>query len=196
MLNIVLFGPPGAGKGTQAEFLIRDLGLIHLSTGDLLRSEIAASTSLGLEAKSFMDKGELVPDDVVIGMIKNKLQENQNAKGFIFDGFPRTVAQAEALDIALEDLDVPVSGMLSLEVEKEELIARLLSRGAISGRSDDQDPAIIENRIQVYEEKTSPLKKYYATQNKHHGIKGIGTIEEIAERLSEVVKTFIHRHKD
>ena len=196
MLNIVLFGPPGAGKGTQAEFLIRDLGLIHLSTGDLLRSEIAASTSLGLEAKNFMDKGELVPDDVVIGMIKNKLQENQNAKGFIFDGFPRTVAQAEALDIALEDLDVPVSGMLSLEVEKEELIARLLSRGAISGRSDDQDPAVIENRIQVYEEKTSPLKKYYATQNKHHGIKGIGTIEEIAERLSEVVKTFIHRHKD
>ena len=196
MLNIVLFGPPGAGKGTQAEFLIRDLGLIHLSTGDLLRSEIAASTSLGLEAKSFMDKGELVPDDVVIGMIKNKLQENQNAKGFIFDGFPRTVAQAEALDIALEDLDVPVSGMLSLEVEKEELIARLLSRGAISGRSDDQDPAIIENRIQVYEEKTSPLKKYYATQNKHHGIKGIGTIEEIAERLSEVIKTFMHRHKN
>ena len=196
MLNIVLFGPPGAGKGTQAEFLIRDWELIHLSTGNLLRSEIAASTFLGLEAKSFMDKGELVPDDVVIGMIRNKLMENQNAKGFVFDGFPRTVAQAEALDKALESLGIPVSGMLSLEVEKEELITRLFNRGIKSGRADDQDSEIIENRIQVYEEKTSPLKEYYKMQNKYHVIKGIGAIEEIAERLSEVIKTFKHHHKD
>ena len=189
MLNIVLFGPPGAGKGTQAEFLVRDWDLIHLSTGDLLRSEITASTALGLEAQSFMNKGEFVPDEVVIEMIKNKLQENREVNGFIFDGFPRTVSQAKALDKVLGELGVSVSGMLSLEVEKEELTARLLKRGINSGRPDDQDLAVIENRIQIYEEKTSPLKDYYASQNKHFVIKGGGTIKEIARKLAEVVKS-------
>jgi len=188
MLNLVLFGPPGAGKGTQVEFLIQSFGLIHLSTGDLLRSEIAAGTKLGLEAKAFMDKGELVPDAVVIGMIKSKLEANEDAKGFIFDGFPRTVEQAKALDELLNENGTPISGMLSLEVEKQELIDRLLSRGIISGRADDQDKSIIENRINVYNEKTSPLIEYYKKQNKHFGINGMGTIEEIAERLKDVVE--------
>ncbi|MCG6186117.1 adenylate kinase [Maribellus maritimus] len=190
MLNLVLFGPPGAGKGTQAEFLINSFGLNHLSTGDLLRSEIAAGTELGLEAKSYMDKGELVPDEVVIGMIKSKLESNKDAKGFIFDGFPRTVEQAKALDKLLKENDTPISGMLSLEVEKQELINRLLSRGKVSGRADDQDQSVIENRINVYNKKTLPLIEYYKPQGKHFGINGMGTIEEIAGRLKEVVGKF------
>jgi len=188
MLNLVLFGPPGAGKGTQAEFLINSFGLDHLSTGDLLRSEIATGTKLGLEAKSFMEKGELVPDEVVIGMIKSKLESNRDTKGFIFDGFPRTVAQAKALDELLNENGTPISGMLSLEVEKQELIDRLLGRGKISGRSDDQDESVIENRINVYNEKTLPLIEYYKPQGKHFGINGMGSIEEIAGRLNEVVE--------
>jgi adenylate kinase len=187
MLNLILFGPPGAGKGTQADFLIEKFKLIHLSTGDLLRSQIAEGTKLGLEAKKFMDRGDLVPDEVVIGMIESKLASNKDANGFIFDGFPRTVAQAKALDELLNKNGTPVSGMLSLEVEKEELVNRLLNRGKISGRSDDQDVSIIENRIQVYHEKTSPLKDYYAAQNKQFSINGMGSIEEIAGRLSETV---------
>ncbi len=187
MLNLVLFGPPGAGKGTQAEFLVVSFELIHLSTGDLLRHEIATSTPLGIEAKGYMDKGELVPDSVVIGMIKHKLEENPEAKGFIFDGFPRTVAQAEALDVLLNENGTPISGMLSLEVEKQELVARLLNRGKTSGRADDQDQSVIENRINVYNEKTLPLKNYYAAQSKHFGIDGMGTIDEIAVRLKETV---------
>lgn len=188
MLNIVLFGPPGAGKGTQAEFLKKNFELIHLSTGDLLRSQIAAETELGLAAKKFMDKGELVPDSVVIGMIGSKLADNKEANGFIFDGFPRTVAQAEALDQLLNDNETPVSGMLALEVEKQELINRLLERGKTSGRSDDTDVSIIENRINVYNEKTAPLKNYYDKQDKLHLIEGVGTIEEIAARLGAVVE--------
>lgn len=189
MLNLILFGPPGAGKGTQAEFLIESFGLIHLSTGDLLRHEIAAQTTLGLEAKQFMDKGELVPDEVVIGMIKNKLVNNPEAKGFIFDGFPRTVAQAEALDQLLDDNKTPINGMLCLDVEKQELVNRLLNRGKTSGRSDDQDESIIENRISVYHEKTSPIKDFYAAQNKHFDIPGMGSVQEIAARLKETVSS-------
>ena len=188
MLNLVLFGPPGAGKGTQAEFLITSFGLDHLSTGDLLRSEIAGGTKLGMEAKSYMEKGELVPDEVVIGMIKSKLENNKDSKGFIFDGFPRTVDQAKALDNLLNDNNTPISGMLSLEVEKQELIDRLLSRGKVSGRADDQDQSVIENRINVYNDKTLPLIEYYKPQNKHFGINGMGSIEEIAARLKDVVE--------
>jgi len=187
MLNLVLFGPPGAGKGTQAEFLINAFGLDHLSTGDLLRSEIAAGTQLGLEAKSFMEKGELVPDAVVIGMIKSKLDSNGENKGFIFDGFPRTVDQAKALDNLLNENGTPISAMLSLEVDKQELIDRLLSRGKVSGRADDQDQSVIENRINVYNEKTLPLIQYYKPQGKHFGIDGMGSIEDIAGRLKGVI---------
>lgn len=188
MLNLVLFGPPGCGKGTQAQFLIDTFKLIHLSTGDLLRSQIAAGTQLGMEAKSFMDKGELVSDEVVIGMIASKLEENPETAGFIFDGFPRTVAQAEALDALLNTNKTPISGMLCLEVEKQQLISRLLSRGKTSGRSDDQDESIIENRINVYHEKTLPLKDYYAAQNKRHCINGMGSIKDIAGRLKSAVE--------
>ncbi len=188
MLNLVLFGPPGAGKGTQAEYLIKAFKLDHLSTGDLLRSEIAAGTQLGLEAKSYMEKGELVPDAVVIGMIKSKLESNNDTKGFIFDGFPRTVDQAKALDELLNENGTPINGMLSLEVEKQELIDRLLSRGKVSGRADDQDQSVIENRINVYNDKTLPLINYYKPQGKHFGINGMGSIEEIAGRLKTVVQ--------
>ncbi|MCF8359963.1 MAG: adenylate kinase [Prolixibacteraceae bacterium] len=187
MLNIVLFGPPGAGKGTQADFLVDNFQLIHLSTGDILRGEIAAETELGLKAKTLMDKGELVPDEVVIGMIESKLKANKDAKGFIFDGFPRTVAQAKALDELLKGFGHPVSGMLALEVEKQELINRLLERGKVSGRSDDQDASIIENRINVYNEKTAPLIDFYKKQDKFYSIEGMGTIEEIARRIEAVV---------
>lgn len=189
MLNLVLFGPPGAGKGTQAEFLIKSYGLDHLSTGDLLRSEIAGGTQLGLEAQSFMEKGELVPDAVVIGMIKSKLEKNNSSKGFIFDGFPRTVDQAKALDNLLNENGTPISGMLSLEVEKQELINRLMNRGVSSGRADDQDQSVIENRINVYSQKTLPLIEYYKPQGKHFGINGMGSIEDIAVRLKEVIES-------
>ncbi len=187
MLNLVLFGPPGAGKGTQAEFLIKSFGLIHISTGDLLRGEINAGTRLGLEAKKFMDKGELVPDEVVIGMIKSKLDTNKEAMGFIFDGFPRTVDQAKALDVLLNENGTPISVMLSLQVDKQELIDRLLSRGKVSGRADDQDQSIIENRITVYMQKTLPLIEYYEPQGKHCNIDGMGSVEEIATRLKTAV---------
>jgi len=189
MLNLVLFGPPGAGKGTQAEFIVNSFGLDHLSTGELLRCEIAAATPLGLEADKFMKKGELVPDAVVIGIIKKKLNNNNESRGFIFDGFPRTVEQAKALDVLLDENGSPVSGMLSLEVETQELIDRLLSRGKVSGRSDDQCREVIENRINVYNEKTAPLIKYYQTQGKHFGINGMGTVGEIAGRLKSVIES-------
>jgi adenylate kinase len=189
MLNLVLFGPPGAGKGTQADFLIEKFKLIHLSTGDLLRSQIAAETPLGLEAKSYMDKGFLVPDSIVIGMIKSKLSETKDANGYIFDGFPRTVEQAKALDELLNENKTPVSGMVCLLVGKDELVKRLLFRGKTSGRPDDQDVSIIENRISIYHEKTSPLRDYYSAQNKYYKIDGTGSVEEIAQRLIDTVAT-------
>jgi adenylate kinase len=187
MLNIVLFGPPGAGKGTQSEKLIETYQLVHLSTGDILRAEIANQTKLGLEAKQFMDKGSLVSDSVVIGMIANKLDQNKNAKGFIFDGFPRTTAQAEALDLMLKERSLSINYMLALEVERQELVERLLNRGKTSGRSDDQNPEIIENRIKEYNAKTAPVIKYYSAQGKFKGILGMGSIDEIFGRLCKAI---------
>ena len=187
MLNIVLFGPPGAGKGTQSNLLIKKYNLVHLSTGDILRSEITEGTELGLEAKKLMDKGDLVPDEVVIGMISSKLDNNPNAKGFIFDGFPRTKAQALALDKLLKEKNTHISRMLSLKVTDQELINRLLKRGKDSGRADDQNENIISNRINEYNNKTAPLKDYYGNQNKLSEINGSGTVEEISNKLSIVI---------
>jgi adenylate kinase len=161
MFNIILFGPPGSGKGTQSQFLIIKYGLKHLSTGDLLRNEIARQTPLGIEAKNFMDKGQLVPDEVVIGMISTALETNPDAEGFLFDGFPRTAAQAEALDKLLHLKKTSIAVMLALDVSEEELVKRLLYRGQSSGRSDDINETIIRSRIQEYENKTKPVADYY-----------------------------------
>ena len=190
MLNLVLFGPPGAGKGTQSQKLIEKYGLIHLSTGDLLRSQIAQGTLLGLEAKKLMDKGVLVPDDVVIGMISHKLDSSKGAKGFIFDGFPRTVAQAEALDRLLETKNLPISGMVALEVNDEELEARLLHRGKESGRADDANPEIIRNRIKEYNDKTAPVAGHYKAREKFKSINGIGSVEEIFDSINAVIDSY------
>jgi adenylate kinase len=191
MLNIVLFGPPGAGKGTQAQFLVDHFKLEHLSTGDLLRGQIARKTQLGIRAQEIMERGELVTDEVVIGMIETILQEAAGSKGFIFDGFPRTVAQAEALDIMLGHHDTFIAGMLALEVEKQELIDRLLERGKTSGRPDDADVSVIENRINIYNQKTTPLIDFYKAQDKYFPVKGMGTIEDIANRLKSVIEKII-----
>jgi len=193
MLNIVLFGPPGAGKGTQSEKLIEKFHLIHLSTGDLLRSEITQQTELGIQAKLLMDKGELVPDAVVIGMIRSKLEHNQKANGFIFDGFPRTSAQAEALDNLLSEKNTNISCMLALEVDNEELTKRLLLRGKDSGRADDQNEEIIRNRIKEYNNKTAPLKDFYSGQNKYHAVNGIGSIDEIFDSLCTEISS-VHQY--
>ena len=187
MLNLVLFGPPGAGKGTQSEKLIEKYKLVHLSTGDILRAELKAQTKLGVEAKKFMDQGALVPDEVVIGMIEAKLDANKDAKGFIFDGFPRTTAQATALDKVLAKKNTPITVMLALEVEHEELVKRLLNRGKDSGRADDQNPAVIENRIAVYNKETSPVIHYYDAQKKFRSIVGIGSVDDIFGRLCTVI---------
>jgi adenylate kinase len=187
MLNIVLFGPPGAGKGTQANLLIEKYNLVHLSTGDILRGEITAGTKLGLEAKSLMDRGDLVPDEVVIAMISSKLDNNPDANGFIFDGFPRTAAQATTLDNLLEEKGTSISAMLSLKVEDDELIRRLLSRGEDSGRADDQNESIIANRINEYNTKTAPLKDFYASQNKLSEVEGLGSVEDITLKLNTVI---------
>lgn len=189
MLNIVLFGPPGAGKGTQSNFLIKKFNLIHLSTGDILRSEIKAGTKLGIEAKVIMNKGGLVPDEVVINMISTKLDSLPDANGFIFDGFPRTTAQATNLDKMLSDKNTSISFMISLKVDDNELIKRLLERGKDSGRADDQDKNIIQNRINEYNIKTAPLKDYYSAQNKLSEIQGTGTISEIANRLNKIINS-------
>lgn len=190
MLNLVLFGPPGAGKGTQSEKLIEKYKLVHLSTGDILRSEITQGTALGLEAKKLMDQGTLVPDQVVIGMISNKLDSNKDARGFIFDGFPRTVAQAEALDELLKSKSSSISGMVALEVNNIELEKRLLLRGKESGRPDDANPEVIRKRIVEYNSKTAPVANYYKDQNKFSSINGIGTIDEIFDSICKVVDTF------
>ncbi len=189
MLNIVLFGPPGAGKGTHSEKLVETYNLVHFSTGDILRSEIAAKTELGLLAKSVMDKGELVSDDIVIGMMRNKIKKHKDSKGLIFDGFPRTTVQAEALDRLLKDNGISITAMLLLDVEKQELIKRLQKRANNSGRSDDADINIINNRIEVYNKQTLPIIDYYKKQNKFKSIKGIGTIDTIFGRIQSVINT-------
>ncbi|MBP8824107.1 MAG: adenylate kinase [Flavobacteriales bacterium] len=185
---IVLFGPPGAGKGTQSKFLMERYGLEHLSTGDLLRAEIQAETPLGLQAQELMSAGELVPDEVVVGMIRNRLKDSPDAKGFIFDGFPRTRAQAEALDATLDQLGTGITLMLSLEVEVEELVKRLLGRGATSGRPDDRSEEVVRKRIVEYGNKTAPLKDFYHAQGKLRRIQGMGSIAEITERLTSAIE--------
>lgn len=186
-LNIVLFGPPGAGKGTQSEFLIKKFGLVHLSTGDLLRAEIKDETPLGLQAQEIMSRGELVSDHIVIGMIRNAMEDNLHARGFIFDGFPRTKAQAVALDEMLASKNEPITRMLALEVPEAELVQRLLGRGATSGRSDDRDESVIRNRIREYEQKTAPLKDHYAAQGKFTAIDGVGSVADITARLVKAI---------
>lgn len=183
MFNIILFGPPGSGKGTQSQKLIEKYGLKHLSTGDLLRSEITRQTPLGLEAKNFIDKGQLVPDEVVIGMISTALETNPDVAGFLFDGFPRTAAQAEALDKLLQLKKTAIAVMLALDVSEEELVKRLLNRGQSSGRSDDTDEKIIRSRIEEYESKTRAVAGYYAKAEKVVDIKGEGSVEEIFAAL-------------
>lgn len=178
MLNIIIFGPPGSGKGTQSERLIQEYNLVHLATGNLLRDEVSRQTPLGIEAKRIMDDGKLVSDEIVIGMIRSKLTEHMSAAGFIFDGFPRTVAQAQALDALLEELGHPINVLLSLEVPEDELRSRLLHRGAIEGRTDDNEVTITK-RIHEYLDKTKPVADYYQEQQKLVRIPGVGTIDEI-----------------
>jgi len=187
MINIVLFGKPGAGKGTQASFLKSQYDLVHISTGDLFRFNIKNKTELGILAKSYLDKGDLVPDRVTINMLENEVDKNLDAKGFIFDGFPRTESQAEALDNFLEGKLMKITATLSLEAEDGILINRLIERGKSSGRVDDQDESKIKNRFEEYNHKTAPLINYYKRQNKFHSINGIGSIKEITERLIQLI---------
>jgi len=187
MLNIVLFGPPGAGKGTQSEKLIAKYNLVHLSTGDIFRANIKGETELGKLAKSYMDQGQLVPDAVTISMLEAEVNKSPNAKGFIFDGFPRTQAQAVALDSLLKSKNTSITLMLALEVGEEELRKRLLLRGQNSGRPDDQNPEVIQKRIDVYNNETAPVKDFYTAQGKYEGVYGIGEIESIFKALCNVI---------
>lgn len=187
MLNIVLFGPPGAGKGTQSEKLIERYGLVHLSTGDIFRANIKGNTELGQLAKSYIDKGALVPDEVTIKMLESEVVKHEDPKGFIFDGFPRTTAQAGALDSFLESKDTEITYMLALEVPEDELRERLRLRAETSGRTDDADPKIIQNRIDTYNRETAPVAEFYQGQDKYVGINGVGSIEDISERLFDAI---------
>ncbi|MEZ5057765.1 MAG: adenylate kinase [Saprospiraceae bacterium] len=184
MINLILFGPPGSGKGTQAAKLVEKYNLLHISTGDLFRYEMGNDTPLGQKAKSYMEKGELVPDEVTIGMLKNKVDANPDVDGYIFDGFPRNVNQAEALDKILDEKGTQVSVLLSLDVDEDEIVKRILLRGKTSGRADDNDEDIIRNRFEVYKNETSPVFDYYAKEDKSVMINGIGSIDEIFDRLS------------
>ena len=188
MLNIILFGPPGSGKGTQAIKLVETFNLLHLSTGDLLRSELKEETPLGLEAKKYIDKGELVPDEIVIGMISGKIDDHADeVKGFIFDGFPRTQAQAEALDKLLELKDTEITSVVALDVAEEEIVKRILKRGQDSGRADDKNEETIRNRFQVYLEKTTAVADHYAEKGRYIKVPGEGTIDETFALLEEQV---------
>lgn len=187
MFNLILFGPPGSGKGTQSERIVEKYGFKHLSTGDLLRSEIAQKTPLGLKAQTFMDKGQLVPDEVVIGMISAAIDANTSAKGFLFDGFPRTAAQAKALDDLLQNKGASINVMLALKVDEEELVARLINRGKTSGRSDDTNESVIRARIVEYHNKTAVVADYYQKFDKVVTINGVGTIDDIFNALCKEI---------
>lgn len=189
MFNLILFGPPGSGKGTQSEKIVQQFNLIHLSTGDLLRREIAAKTPLGQEALRFMEKGQLVPDEVVIGMIDSSLEKHATANGFLFDGFPRTVAQAEALDKLLALKKTAIGKVIALEVSEEELVKRLLKRGETSNRHDDRDESIIRKRYQVYKNETEAVAEHYKQMDKVEVLKGEGTVEEIFDAISRCIQT-------
>jgi adenylate kinase len=191
MINLILFGPPGCGKGTQAEKLVAHYNLYHISTGDMFRSEIQGKTELGLLAKSYTDRGELVPDEVTINMLKKRVEDNPNVEGFIFDGFPRTVAQAQALDAMLAEKEDDITALTMLVVEDEELVVRLQKRAISSGRADDADVEIIKNRIQIYKDSTLPVATYYQAKGKIQKIDGIGSIEEITQRLITAIDSSI-----
>jgi len=188
MFNLILFGPPGSGKGTQSEKIVEKFQLVHLSTGNLLRQEIAEKTLLGNSAKEFMDKGQLVPDEVVIGMIDTCIKKHPDARGFLLDGFPRTIAQADSLDKLLDYLKEPISKVIALEVEEDELVSRLLKRGVTSGRSDDTNEEVIRKRFQVYNNETAPVAEYYKKQGKFESVKGVGSIDEIFVSISSVIE--------
>ncbi|MGG8496251.1 adenylate kinase [Tenacibaculum sp. TC6] len=189
MKNIVLFGPPGAGKGTQAVILKDKYNLVHISTGDVFRYNIKNETELGLLAKKYIDAGDLVPDEVTISMLKEEVEKNEGVNGFIFDGFPRTQSQAEALDAFLAEKGEKINGMVALEVPEDLLVERILERGKTSGRSDDTDEEKIRNRFNEYNTKTAILKEYYQEQDSYYGVNGVGTIEEITQRLSDIFDT-------
>ena len=190
MKNFVLFGKPGSGKGTQAEHLSEKYKLYHISTGDLFRKNISQNSNLGLLAQSYMDKGELVPDEVTIKMLENEIKENPKSKGFLFDGFPRTIAQAESLDKFLKSINMQINATIALDVDEEELISRIIDRGKTSNRSDDQDIEKIQNRFNEYNMKTSTLSKYYKDQKKFFEVDGSGTVDEITKRLFDLIDSF------
>lgn len=187
MVNLILFGPPGSGKGTQALRLVKKYNLVHISTGDLFRYEMSHNTPLGLKAKEFIAKGELVPDEVTIGMLRNKVESHPEASGFIFDGFPRTIPQAQALDHLMEEEGTTIHLLIALQVDDEEIVHRIKLRGVSSGRADDSDEQIIRNRIVVYNTETAPVFDFYAEQGKSHSVNGIGSIDEIFDRLCNVI---------
>ena len=190
MLNILIFGPPGCGKGTQSEFLVSKYNLKHLSTGDIFRDNIKNETNLGLEAKSFIEKGQLVPDSVTIGMLNKEMMSINNLNGFLFDGFPRTIKQAQSLDQLLLKLNQEISLMICIEVPESELIKRLLIRGESSDRKDDQNKEIITNRIEIYKEQTEVLKDYYLTQNKFYSVDGTSSIQEVKEKIFSLIDSY------
>lgn len=183
MINLILFGPPGSGKGTQAQRLIEKYGIVHLSTGDMFRYELGNNTELGQLARSYMDKGQLVPDSVTISMLKKRMEGDAVEKGFILDGFPRTIAQSEALDQLLEEKGYKITALISLVVDEEELVSRLLNRGKTSGRADDTNESIIRNRLKVYKDETTPVYDYYDQQGLALQVPGVGTIDEIFDEL-------------
>ena len=188
MFNLILFGPPGSGKGTQAKKLAERFELVHISTGDLFRYEMGNDTPLGKQAKSYISKGELVPDEVTIGMLRNKVVANRDGKGFIFDGFPRTINQAKALDKLLAEMGTQSHMLISLNVDDEEIVKRILERGKTSGRPDDSNEEVIRNRINVYNDETAPVYNYYETEGKAMEVEGVGSIEDIFERLSNLIQ--------